>query len=178
MSTSFPACESIFSFQANNLLSSLSLSARKVFFFDLPTKEGSPRYVSCCFITSAPKHCFMSSWMSGVVLWLKNKAVLSWFIFWLEACSYVSKTCLRWVHSSLVAWKKIMLSFTKKRCEICGPCRQAATPWSVLVKVACWSRDESPSAQNKKRKGEMGSPYLKPLDGIMYPQGLPFNLIE
>ena len=60
MRISLLACENTFSFHPNSLLSNLSFNARKVF-FDLSTKEGRPRYVSCCFITSAPKHSFISA---------------------------------------------------------------------------------------------------------------------
>lgn len=136
MRISFPAYESIFSFQPDNLLSSFSLRAWKVFFFDLPTKDGSPRYVSCCFMTSAPKHCFISSCMSYKVLWLKNNEVFLWLIFWPDACSYVSKICTRWSQSSLVAWQKIILLSVKKRCEICGPYGEAATPLIDPIDVA------------------------------------------
>ena len=62
--------------------------------------------------------------------------------------------------------------------EICGPWGLAVTPLSEPANMACWSRDERLSAQNKKRNGEMGSPCLKPLVGVMWPWGLPFNLIE
>ena len=178
MSTSFPAYESIFSFQPDSLLSSLSFNARKVFFFDLPTKEGSPRYVSCCFMTSAPKHCFMSSWMSGVALWLKNKQFCPDLFFSQMHAHMCPRIAQDGCIPPCVAWQKIMLSSAKKRCEIRGPCGQAATPWSEPIEVACWRRDESPSAQNKKRKGEMRSPCLKPLDGTMCPRGPPFNLID
>ena len=90
----------------------------------------------------------------------------------------VSKICSRWLQSSLVPWQKIILLSTKKRCDIRGPCEQAATPWIEPVDVACWRRDDSTSTQNKKRKEDMGSPYLKPQKGTMWPRDLPFNLIE
>ncbi|KAK4607135.1 hypothetical protein RGQ29_001096 [Quercus rubra] len=72
----------------------------------------------------------------------------------------------------------MILSSAKRRCEICGPCGQAATPLSEPIDVACLRRDESPSAQNKKRNREIGSPCLKPRESMMWPRGLPFNLTE
>ena len=62
---------------------------------------------------------------------------------------------------------KIILSSAKKRCEIYGPSGQATTPLSRPVVVAYWRRDESLSSQNRKKKGEMGSPCLKPRERMM-----------
>ena len=81
MRISLPTYESIFSFHLDNLSSSLSFSAQKVFFFDLSTKEGRPRYVSCCYINIALIRSFISSWRSCGVFQLKNKEVFSQSIF-------------------------------------------------------------------------------------------------
>lgn len=92
MSISFLACESSFSFQLESLLFSLSMNCWKVLHLFFPTKDGRPKYFSCCWMTSAPNLFLISSKMSCGVFWLKKREVLSWFSCWPFACSYVSNT--------------------------------------------------------------------------------------
>ena len=129
-------------------------------------------------MTSAPKRCWMDSGVSCGVLWLKNKEVFFLLSCWPEAHSYVSKICSRRLHSSFVAWQKIILSSAKRRCDMQGPYGQAATPCRSPLLVAWRRRDYNPFAQNKKRKGDIGSPCLKPLVGVIWPLGFPLILIE
>lgn len=48
MSISFLACESSFSFQSESLLFSPSVSCWNVLLLFFPTKDGRPKYFSCC----------------------------------------------------------------------------------------------------------------------------------
>lgn len=80
---SLPTLHKSFSFHPNSLLASLSFSCWKVFLFYLPTKDGRPRYFSCCFIISAPKSCLIVSWISARAFLLKNSEVLSQLSCWL-----------------------------------------------------------------------------------------------
>ena len=69
----------------------------------------------------------------------------------------------------------MMLSSAKNRWEIRGLNGQANTPWSWPAAIDWFRRADSPSAQKRNKKREIGSPCLKPLDGFMWPQG--FSLI-
>lgn len=87
ISTSFPALDCIFSFHLANFLLSFSLIALKEFLLFLPTRDGRPKYFSCCLITCAPNLLFISCWMSDGVLLLKNKEVFVRFSCCPEAYS-------------------------------------------------------------------------------------------
>ena len=91
INTSLPALANIFSFHPTNFLRSFSLISLKVFLLFFPTKEGNPKYFSCCFITCAPSLCYISSWIAFGVLRLKNKDVLARFNYWPEASHTLSR---------------------------------------------------------------------------------------
>lgn len=87
ISVSLPALDSNFPFQPTILFPTWSLILLKAFFFPLPTNEGSLRYCSCCPMIYAPNRSLMESWISVDMFLLKNREVLSLFIFCPDAIS-------------------------------------------------------------------------------------------
>ena len=78
----------------------------------------------------------------------------------------------------MLALQKIKLSSAKKRWEIFGPLRHAATLLKSPNSIDFLIRADSPSTQKRNKKRESGSPGRKPLEGLMCPRGLPLIFIE
>ena len=80
---------------------------------------------------------------------------------------YIVKRCSRWLHYSRVAWQKMILSSAKNKWKIWGLREQAETPLRKPCDVDWCRSADSPSAQKRNKKGDMGSPCLKPRKGVM-----------
>ena len=117
---SLPACESNFSSHPCNFLHTFSLIKLKLAFFLLPTKDGSPRYLSYCLISDTPKACLMWSLVSSEVSLLKKMVVLFWLICCPEQLPYTSSSSKILLHSCSVALQKRRLSSAKRRCVSLG----------------------------------------------------------
>ena len=74
---SFPAWESSFSFHPFSLLHTLSFIWEKLIILFCPTKEGSPKYFSYCFMTGTPSISLISTCVASGVPLLKKIVVFS-----------------------------------------------------------------------------------------------------
>lgn len=73
ISTSFPACESVFSFQSFIFWMTLSTIPANTCFFDFPIRVGSPRYLVCRSTACTPRillssSLFIASILAGIVI--------------------------------------------------------------------------------------------------------------
>ena len=112
---SFPPIERSLPFQPASFLPILSFKIEKTCFFDLPIREGRPRYLVSLEFCIGPRILKISSLVAWAVLGLKKMEDLSVFTFYPEASSYSIKIDLSMWHSSNDALQKSMLSSTKRR---------------------------------------------------------------
>ena len=128
--------------------------------------------------TCAPNIDRIFSWTSRHGFLLKNNAVFWRLITCPEAFLYwVSTSINRW-NSSIFALLNSRLSSVKRKWEMRTPPWQEVSPFKWWVSIAFRSKEESPSAQKRKRYGDNGSPCLIPLEGETYPQGSPLIMME
>ena len=160
--------ESNFPFHPTSFCPTRSLRMEKTCFFDLPMKDGRPRYLECFESCIGPKMEEIASFKSWWVFGLKNTEDLSVLIFWSEASSYLWKIYLSSWHSSVFALQNRMLSSAKKRWVMLGQFWEIEMPVRRWFLAASWIMAKSPSAQRRKWPGEKGSPCLRPLEGIMF----------
>lgn len=77
-----PTLVKTFSFHPDTLQATLCFMCAKVLDFDLPTREGKPRYDSWGLITWAPNKVFTPSLIPSSVLGLKKREVFFLFSCW------------------------------------------------------------------------------------------------
>ena len=97
---------------------------------------------------------------------------------WPDAFSYDSNISSKFRHSAVVASQNSRLSFANSRCESLTPPLQDTTPFKSWLSIALRMKEERPSAQNRNRYGDKGSPCLMPRDGVMKPLVSPLIRVE
>ena len=87
MRISFPSIERSLPFQPASFCPTLSFKIAKTWFFDLPMREGRPRYLVCLVFYIGPRILKTSSLASWAILGLKKIEDLYVLTFWPEASS-------------------------------------------------------------------------------------------
>ena len=138
-------------------------------FFDLSIREGRPKYFFGWVSYIAPKISLTSFLVSSSVFWLKKIKDFSVFILWPTTSSYF----WRMVWSSLLscpeALQYITLSSVKSRWVMDGLPLHIDILENLLFLAASTIKPVKPSAQRRKRYGDRGSPWRKPLVRIILP---------
>ena len=116
--------------------------------------------------------------LASVTDLLKNKDVLSLFIFWPETSSYKDSKSITLLHFVELAIQNRRISSAKNKWVSLGPCLHNLKPLMSPLLVAFLIRPYRPSVHRRKRKGERGSPCLRALEGCIKPFGSPFTNIE
>ena len=170
---SLPALVKSLPFQSTIFRPTWSLIRLKAFLLLQPTKRDKPRYVSCCWTIWALKVSLKNSWISCLIFLLKKREVFSLFNFCPNSFSYSANTLATCSQSLNEAWQKIMLSFTKKMWDILGSPLLTDMPLilsslSFLLNIA-----DNPFAHRRNKYGEIGSPWQRPLDGVIASLGSP-----
>lgn len=100
------------------------------------------------------------------------------FIAWPDQVVYFLMQL--WMQKALerVALPKMRRSSAKRRWEIAGQFLTILRPFNELANFSLRSSQESTSAPRMKRKGDRGSPWLKPLEGENKSNGLPLIRME
>ncbi|KAK9986113.1 hypothetical protein SO802_031064 [Lithocarpus litseifolius] len=76
---------------------------------------------------------------------------------------------ISWLHSPIFASQNNRQSSAKRRWETRTPPRREEIPFNLFVTAAFRIKEDNPSAQNRKRYGNKGSPCLMPRVGVMKP---------
>ena len=111
-------------------------------------------------------------------IFAKEEGCLLSINFLSRCTSYLPNNSSSLWHSSTVAWQNNKLSSANKRCEIRTPCLLDKTPLRDRFSLALLSKVESPSAHNRSKYGESGSPYFIPIEGEKKLLGSPLIIIE
>lgn len=128
-----------------------------------------PKYFFGWVSYIAPKISLTSFLVSSSMFWLKKIEDFSAFILWPAASSHF----WRMVWSSLLSCPKalqyITLSSTKSRWVMDGLPLHIDIHESLLFLATSTIKLVRPSVQRRKRYGDRGSPWCKPLVGIILP---------
>ena len=116
--------------------------------------------------------------ISTVVDLLKKTVVFVLLICCPEACSYLAIITNKVWHSLSLALQKIKLSYAKSRCVSLSLFWHIDTPLIFPLVAALFINPCSPSVHIRKKYAESGSPYLSPLEGVIWPKGSPFIRTE
>ena len=162
MRISFPPIDKSFPFQPASFWPILSFRVANTCFFDLPIKDGRPKYFVCLVSYIGPRLVKISSLASWDVLGLKKIEDLSVLIFCPEKSSYCWRIFFNtWLSFTLALQKRIMTS-AKRRWVTLGQPLQMDIPVKNWFRIALLISAESPSVQMRKSVGERGSPCLSP----------------
>ena len=96
---------------------------------------------------------------------LKNKAVLSLFIFWPETSSYNDSKSITLLHSVELALQNRRLSSAENKWVSLGPYLHNLKPLISPFLAAFLIRPCRPLVHKRNRKGERESLCLRPLEG-------------
>ena len=175
---SLPPIERILPFQTASFCPICYLRIKKTYFFYLPMKDGSPRYLVCLDSFIGPNMEKIASFVFWWEFGLKNTEDLSMLIFWPKASLYFWRICLSSWDSSSFTLQKIMLSSAKRKWVILEQLLQMEMPVRRWFPAPSWIIAKKPSTQRRKRLGERGSPWWRPLDEMMFPYVGPFTRTE
>ena len=139
---------------------------QKLLFSTFPHKlDGRPKYFSFIVSFVICNSCITSSLCWLLVFLLNSTVDLSLLIICPEQSSYKWSIPCKCKAFSLFARMKIRESSANKRWEMLGALGQILTPLILPSVSALCNRDEKPSAHNKDKYGDNGSPCLNPLCG-------------
>ena len=121
-----------------------------------------------------PSASLISCLVIALIRLPKSKEDLSKLMHWPDALPYFLTTFITFSHSRGSALQKKRLSSAKRRWDTDGHVRVTRIP-VIFPWFFAWLRRQTNVSVNRiKMKGDKGSPWRRPLPGIIFPLGCPF----
>jgi hypothetical protein len=173
-----PAWESVFALQPFNLDRTLSSRGWKASLREAPNNNGRPKWKVLEDDNLKGMIPKILEILADDVFLLKRIDDFPELTFCPDQLQYLWRQVEMEFASEEVALPKMIKSSAKSRWFIGGQALAIRIPLSSPIDSRWWNSRDRTSVPKIKRKGENGSPWRKPLDGVNFPKGEPLSKIE
>ena len=144
----------------------------------LPSGVGRPRYLASKVVCVTCKILLIPSWISCRHAGLNKIEHICGLIICPVPLAYTSRTCFTLCACPTSALKNKSVSSAKSKCDIPGARRHTLRGVIVPCVASRYIIAERPSATNKNKNGDSGSPWRRPRVGENESSRVPLNFTE